>query len=215
MGNRMRKMFLLLIFLFMISPLERAFCYSILEEGDEKIEKNMPRKDPGWTLVSNVSIPPALFLIGNLIVPLVSEYRDIEWNLEFTLLIGAPYAFTFSTIPAHIYVHTPAGKVILLFSGKLIAATVIPIMLVAGISCAGCGDVGCACPSKDTVTSSIIAGWSITFGIYIYEIIDTYRAAVKYNEKLEKEKQNSQSSFFIQPIITPNGDIFLAGGIRF
>ena len=211
----MVKRFFLLIFLLVNSPLERAFCYSILEEGNERIEKDMPGKDPGLTFVINVSIPPALFLIGNFIVPLLTEYRDIEWNLKFTLLIGAPYAFTLSTIPSHIYVHTPLQKVIPILLGKLVGATLIPIMLVAAFTCVGAGDVGCEGPSESLVIAGMITGWSITFGIYIYEIIDTYRAAVRYNKNLEKRNRDSQSSFFIQPFITKRGDIFLTGGIRF
>jgi len=218
----MRKMFLLLIFLFMISPLERAFCYSILEEGN-KIEKDVKRKKPYVTLLTNIGMPAGMLLMGDFLYVIYKNFEGIIIRdiIEADIL-AAPFTFPFATIPAHIYVHTPAGKVILLFSGKLILVSIMGVImgLEAYAKAWSCFD---QTDCEDEDSSFFVSGtplayiglWGYTFMIYIYEIIDTFRSAVKYNEKLEKEEKNSQSSFFIQPIITPKGDIFLTGGIRF
>jgi hypothetical protein len=201
----------------MISPLERAFCYSILEEGN-KIEKDVKEKRPYVTLLTNIGMPAGMLLMGDFLYVI---YKDFEGIIVRDIIeadiLAAPLTFPFATIPAHIYVHTPAGNVILLFSGKLILVSIMAVMgLEAYARAWSCFDQT-DCEHEDS--SFLALGTTLAYiglwGIYIYEIIDTYRAAVKYNEKLEKEKQNSQSSFFIQPIITPKGDIFLTGGIRF
>jgi hypothetical protein len=201
----------------MISPLERAFCYSILEEGN-KIEKDVKEKRPYVTLLTNIVMPAGLLLTGDFIY---ASYKgeDFEDVTIFTGIFIAPFAFTFATIPAHLYVHTDPGKVGVLIVGKLIPALLTPIIGLVGFACALCGlDSGeCheSCPPDEVFITGIALTWSITFGIYIYEIIDTYRAAVRYNKNFVKKDKNPQSSFFIQPIITPKGDIFLTGGIRF
>jgi len=61
----MVKRFFLLIFLLVNSPVERAFCYSILEEGNERIEKDVKRKKPSVTLLTNFGMPIGMLLMGD------------------------------------------------------------------------------------------------------------------------------------------------------
>jgi len=74
----MVKRFLLLIFLLVNSPLERAFCYSILGKGNEKIEKDVKGKKPYVTLLTNIGMSPALLLMGDLIYASYKEdFEDV------------------------------------------------------------------------------------------------------------------------------------------
>jgi hypothetical protein len=201
----------------------KAYCYSILQ-GDNKIlsenaekigeniqiEKGVKRKKPYVTLLTNVLLPMGIFSATAGVAKLYDP--EDSWGvilLPTVMFLGVPL-FTFTTIPAHIYVGNSFIKTFLFISGKIIGGGIIWWRILEDMGCALAERTSCSSPLP-----GFIVGWTIIGGIYIYEVIDTYRAAVKYNEKLEKEKQNSQFSFFIQPIITPKGDIFLTGGIRF
>jgi len=208
----MVKISLGIIFFFTNPALEKAYCYSILQENPEilsenceEIEKNIPK--PHVTLLTNVLLPVSI--LSALEVAIISiDPEDLLWH---TAVWAVPSSFTLTTLPAHLYVHNSFPKIFLFMMAKIVGAVIIYMGFLEEFGCA-LADREVNCSSS---LPSYIIGNTIVGGIYIYEVIDTYRSAVKYNEKLEKEKQNSQSSFFIQPIITPKGDIFLTGGIKF
>jgi hypothetical protein len=214
----MVKIFWLSILFFYLSG-GKAYCYSILQ-GDNKIlseiaekigeniqiEKGVKRKKPYVTLLTNVLLPASI--LSELEVAIISiDPEDLLWH---TAVWAVPSSLTLTTLPAHIYADNSFPKVFLFIMVKIVGGLIIFSGVMKEVECAWADTLSCSASLGE-----YIIGNFIIFSIYISEVIDTYRAAVKYNEKLEKEKQNSQSSFFIQPIIIPKGDIFLTGGIRF
>jgi len=195
--------------------------YSILsgnieEKEVEILKKDIPKKKkPYITLLTNVALPVVITpSLGALAVPLYFHgyWEDYWWGIAYI----APPVFSFTTIPAHIYVRSSFVKIVgLIYCKVFLGIGTIFLGWATGYAACIDGEEGECESGEKTAIALISIGASILGGIYIYEVIDTYRAAVKYNEKLEKERENSQSSFFIQPIITPKGDIFLTGGIRF
>ncbi len=213
----MVNMYLFLIFL---SFYNNGFYedYSILSQGIEKgeveiKEKHYKKKKPYITLLTNVALPFGITFLSPLFL-LDYDSTEAEDYLGMAGVISLP-VFTFTTIPAHIYVKNDAGKVFLLILGKVWG---IGIMITAYFQAFGACVDGeeKECERAERVAFVMIPiGALITGGIYIYEVIDTYRLAVKYNEKIEKEREDSRSSFFIQPFITKRGDIFLTAEIKF
>jgi len=205
---KMRRYLCIIFFILLIAIPANASADEVSLEG---------KKNPSATLLMNL-IPLSLIPI----IPLSAYFSSSDEKISdtFSYLSGYFYSMgivlPLGSIPAHIYVGDSSKKIALLTIGKLLIGAVFTgIGLFLQIECVVSEtNISYYCDEM-RIIPYLIPEFFILGGIYAGEVIDTYRSAVKYNEKLEKEKQNSQSSFFIQPIITPKGDIFLTGGIRF
>jgi hypothetical protein len=199
---KMRRYLCIIFFIIVIAIPANAYADEVSLEG---------KKNPSATLLMNL-VPLSL-------IPIIPVFFAFDEDLSGTVsyLIGYYPSmfliFPFGTIPAHIYVGDSSKKIIGLTIAKAIVGLIfIGIGIDQWIGCSGVD--GSTCNEMDILPFVLLEA-AFLGGLYTYEVVDTYNSAIIFNEKLEKEKQNSQSSFFIQPIITPKGDIFLTGGIRF
>jgi len=192
--------------------------YSLLSGNIEEkevdiLKKDIPKKKkPYITLLTNVALPVGVLPLLEIYV--VLHYFGGHWeDYRAGMVFTAPIVFTLTTIPAHIYVKDSFVKTACLIAGKFFSSLVMVAGVMAPMRCLDSEEEECE-RAKISAIVMISIGGSGLAGIYIYEVIDTYRSAVRYNKKLE-ERKSSQSTFFIQPFITPKGDIFLTGGVRF
>jgi hypothetical protein len=75
----------------------------------------------------------------------------------------------------------------------------------------GLGRIGAEAPRPISITDDVVFVSSLG-AIWLYETIDNIFTVKRYNKRLMEERS---TSFYLQPIITPKGDIFLTGGIKF
>lgn len=188
-------------------------------DGDSLIDvqeqRTIPKPKKPWaTLVMNI-LPLTLIPISiGIVIPYATEgeglfEQDLGWA---ALLSSTPTAFIFGSIPAHIYVKDSLLKTLGFTWLKFSAGGFFFLTsYIGGYACGVCEGTDCCDPYTAPIPY-FIAGVLISGGIYTYEVIDTYRSAVKYNERLKEEKE---SSFYLQPIITKKREFFITGGIRF
>ncbi|MDD5224941.1 MAG: hypothetical protein PHE84_13230 [bacterium] len=139
------------------------------------------------------SIPLIMFAgisVNELIYPVDKDGYSENWLpiLFFTAFLSA-----FTTLPAHLYVHSGGG--LALFLTSLIPITYASISLSSPDF-----------PDSNLVFLALFSPWIVT---YLYELIDAPLAAKRYNEKVLQ-----QSGLFVVPMAA-KGEGRLLVGYRF
>lgn len=166
-----------------------------------KPSKPIKPLSPGFAFfLSSLPISSSLLVLGVESLTIVNEKRQADRELHF-IPYYAFFAFTFLSIPGHIYVHDSFTKTSLITSGKIISLglSVIGIMGLAStidLCFENCDDDG---HDDDDVLGffsviGIILGITGYIGTNIYELIDAPLAAKRYNRQIQQ-----QQGFFVLP----------------
>jgi hypothetical protein len=137
---------------------------------------------------------------------MMGEGSPVEEGRE-GIFVAASFTLIFSTIPGHIYVKDHPAKTILFPLLKLVSWGIyLTESIVIGL-----GHTITEHPTPTPIEDDIVFTTALGI-IWLYETIDNVFRVKRYNKRLREERS---TSFYLQPIITPKGDIFLTGGIRF
>jgi len=141
--------------------------------------------------------PYLAFALTASAIPVSLILMNTKLNKSYIQQIIIPASIVFLPIPSHIYTEDSGPKTSALTLLKLMFLGITEMGYFTGLGGLACVDHpdNCNSSSNDVITLFVI-GVSGFGGIYLYELIDAPFAAIRYNEKIQKQQQG----FFVQPL---------------